>query len=373
MLKKLNIRIVSIDERKVDKIFNLAMQLFILKNKIALAANISKAANADLRKMLSELEEVLKMIYGEISRIRLVPLSTLFKKLEELAYSLANNLKKKVVVEVKGGDIMVDRKIVDVLTDPLVHIIRNAVDHGVEDPDERVRKGKKPAGLIRIEARRRGPYLKLEVSDDGRGIDTKKVIEKAVRIGILPESKLNNYTWLDVVRALTTPGFSTKEKITDISGRGVGLDVVKTKVEELGGRLAIQSEANKGTRIIITIPLTASVIKCLVIEDGGFLFGIPLDNVEHVLKQGKGLVRYGDKILLSKPLFTDRGSFTVILRTDNTTIKAISVERVLGEESFIIKPLPYILSGNINESFINGTALYHDGRIVYIIDPDGID
>jgi len=372
-LRKLSIRVISIDERKVDKIFNLAMQLFIIKNKIALATNLSEVANTDLKKVLSELEEVLKMIYGEISRIRLIPLSTLFKKLEELAYSLANNLNKKIVVEVKGGNIMVDRKIVDALTDPLIHVVRNAIDHGIENPEERIRIRKKPAGLIRIEARRRGPYLRLEINDDGRGIDAKKVIEKAVKTGILPESKLSTYTWSDVVRALTTPGFSTKDKVTDISGRGVGLDVVKTKVEELGGRLVIQSEVGKGTRIVITIPLAASVTRCLVIEDGGFLFGIPLENVEHVLRQGKGLVRYSDKIIVSKPLISDNGNFTVILRAENGIIKAISVEGVLGEESLIIKPLPHILSDNNSKSFISGTALYHDGRIIYIIDPDGLN
>jgi len=372
-LRKLSIRVVSIDERRVDKIFNLAMQLFIVKNKIASIANLSEVADTDLRRVLSELEEALKMIYGEISRIRLIPLSILFKKLEELAYSLANSLKKKVVVEVEGENIMVDRKIVDVLTDPLIHIVRNAIDHGIEDSDERIRRGKKPTGLVRIEARRRGPYLRLVVSDDGRGIDAKKVIEKAVRTGILPESKLSSYTWSDVVRALTTPGFSTEERVTDISGRGVGLDVVKAKVEELGGRLAIQSEAGRGTRIVMTIPLTASVTRCLVIEDGGFLFGIPLESVEHVLRQGRGLVRYGDKIVVSKPLINGGGDFTVILRTENRAIKAISVEGVLGEENLIIKPLPHILSSNNNESFISGTALYHDGRIVYIIDPDGLD
>jgi len=368
-LKKIDIRVISVSEEKVDHIFNIIMQLFIVYRKLASILNTSINENISF-KVLTEAERVLKMLYEEIYRIRLIPLSLLFKKLERTIYSLANDLGKLVRVKISGGNIKVDRKILDALMDPLFHIVRNAVDHGIESPTERRKKGKEEIGLITIEAIQIGSHIRISVSDDGKGINPLEIIEKAVEKGILPKNKKYNYSWNDVVYALTTPGFTTKKSITGISGRGVGLDVVKAKVEELGGRLNIISEVGKGTKIILDIPFLASVTKCILFEHNNFLFALPLKNVEHIYKGcSSTFIHYNNKIISLNFLEKRKGNYTIIVRTNKGILKGICVDRILGNENIIIRPVPSLVLSKSGK-YINGLSIYHDGRVIYIIDPD---
>ena len=214
---------IKLNVNVIDRLFNTVNQLIASKNRmIAVTKNIE---DTEVRDLLRELDKVLLGIYGE--------------------------------------DIRLDRKAVEIMLDPLIHVIRNAVDHGIEPPQERKRLGKPEIGTIKIGAQEEGLYIKIIVEDDGRGIDEEKVKMKAIEKGLITPEEAKRLTWDDIVKILTTPGFSTKEISTNISGRGIGLDVVKKYLDELGGKLEIYSEKNKGTKIIMKILLTAAIVRAL--------------------------------------------------------------------------------------------------------------
>ncbi len=374
-MKTFKISVVNVKERDIDRAFNTILQLLQLIHQVRIYVG-ETSDKIIYEKIVNEAESIIKKLYTEVYRIRLTPLYPLFKKLQRTAHRLAQKFNKKIKVVVEGADIYVDKKIIEALTDPLVHIVRNAVDHGIEEPSERISKGKDPIGTILIKASRSGPYLKITVRDDGRGIDPEKVIRKAIEKGIFPREKLVQYTWDDVIKALTTPGFSTKEKITEVSGRGVGLDVVKKKVDELGGKLLIRSRLGEGTEITIILPLEASVINCLVVKDNELLWGIPINKVKYVLHdtENRSTIIYEGMVLIPSKLLDNndsRGNYIVLVEKNKDSIRALRVDEVIGEYSLIVKPVPSTLMNNIVDT-VNGIALFQGKEIVYIVDPSRV-
>lgn len=374
-MKTFKISVVNVKERDIDRAFNTILQLLQLIHQVRIYVG-ETSDKIIYEKIVNEAESIIKKLYTEVYRIRLTPLYPLFKKLQRTAHRLAQKFNKKIKVVVEGADIYVDKKIIEALTDPLVHIVRNAVDHGIEEPSERISKGKDPIGTILIKASRSGPYLKITVRDDGRGIDPEKVIRKAIEKGIFPREKLVQYTWDDVIKALTTPGFSTKEKITEVSGRGVGLDVVKKKVDELGGKLLIRSRLGEGTEITIILPLEASVINCLVVKDNELLWGIPINKVKYVLHdtENRSTIIYEGMVLIPSKLLDNndsRGNYIVLVEKNKDNIRALRVDEVIGEYSLIVKPVPSTLMNNIVDT-VNGIALFQGKEIVYIVDPSRV-
>jgi len=363
------IRTVKISERKLNKVFNLASQLYLLGKELLRNVEDAGLAYSSLAKAILDSEKVLAEIYSEALRLKLTPLHGVFRKLRRTAYDLARKLGKKVNVIIEGGDIAIDKKAVEMLIDPLVHIVRNAVDHGIEYPNERVKAGKKEEGTLKIKAERKGVEIVITIEDDGKGIDVEEVKRKAIEKGIIPADEAEKLTWDDIVKILTTPGFSTKNKATDISGRGVGMDVAKRNIEALGGTFTITSQYGKGTKVIIKIPLTSVIVKSLVAESSNQLYAIPVSSVIKVMKikSNTEMLFFGDNLVpVLKVLLPKNPQYAIIVKAKNNTLKGLAVDSILKEDDLIVQPIPLILRKTVSR-LIGGIVLLSEKRIAFLL------
>ena len=369
MRNVVKIRTVKISERKLNKVFNLASQLYLLGKELLRNVEDAGLAYSSLAKAILDSEKVLAEIYSEVLRLKLTPLHGVFRKLRRTAYDLARKLGKKVNVIIEGGDIAIDKRAVEMLIDPLVHIVRNAVDHGIEYPDERVKAGKKEEGTLKIKAERKGVEIVITIEDDGKGIDVEEVKRKAIEKGIIPADEAEKLTWDDIVKILTTPGFSTKNKATDISGRGVGMDVAKRNVEALGGTFTITSQYGKGTKVIIKIPLTSVIVKSLVAESSNQLYAIPVSSVIKVMKikSNTEMLFFGDNLVpVLKVLLPKNPQYAIIVKAKNNTLKGLAVDSILKEDDLIVQPIPLILRKTVSR-LIGGIVLLSEKRIAFLL------
>lgn len=281
----------------LEILMNLAGELVLSRNQLraAVANNDTQSlAIADQR-----LNQVTSELQDAIMQTRLQPIGNVFGKFPRVVRDIANALGKEVIVDIRGKEVALDRSLIEGLSDPLTHMVRNAVDHGIESPEERARAGKKAAGTIRIEARHEAGQVLVEIADDGKGINARKVGESAVAKGLITSEKLRSLSEQDKMALIFLPGLSTAEKVTDISGRGVGMDVVKTNLDRLGGKVEIKSEPGKGSTFRIKLPLTLAIIPSLIVSVGTERYAIPQINVEELLRVraedlGKRIERIGD-------------------------------------------------------------------------------
>jgi len=372
--KKFRIVTIKVEEQSVNKLFNVVRQLYLLKNSLLCISEEGLHSDKNLTKILIDLECILISIYNETLRLKLIPLSMIFKKLEKMTYSLARKLGKRVKVVIEGSDIYIDRKSVELLTDPLIHLIRNAIDHGIEEPEERIRKGKKPVGVVKIYARREGSMISIVIEDDGRGIDIEKIKRKAIRKQIITPEEASKLTWNDIVNILTMPGFSTKDKVTDISGRGVGMDIVKHNIEVLGGTFAISSEKDKGTRITLRIPLSSAIIKALIVQCAGVYYAIPLLAVNTIQKisstissdRVKPVVLSNEVVPVAETLRPKKPKYVIIVNALKNRKVGLLVDEIVGEENILIETLPPSLR-RLLPKYINGVSLIGGKRIAFLV------
>jgi two-component system chemotaxis sensor kinase CheA len=375
-------RTVRVDAERLDALMHSMGELVIHRTAVeALTANLEVAG---LQQAVQELTRSSQALQAMVMQVRMIPVDVVFLRFPRLIRDLSMKLNKEVKLELVGSDTELDRTVVDALGDPLVHLVRNAVDHGLELPDARVAAGKPRQGTIQITARHAGGSVVIEVRDDGKGIDPQAIARKALSLGMIDEDAAGAIDMRGAVELLFSPGFSTVEITSDISGRGVGMDAVRAKIRQLGGEVLIESTQGKGTLAQIRLPLTLAIVSALQVDIAGAPFAIPLDRIERTLRLSEQTVRSvaGRPMLLLEdgvlPLL-DGGAvlvresageheFVVIIRTQDRRL-ALAVDDLVGQRELVTRPLPGIVSDG---EPVSGGAALADGRIALIVDCDAL-
>jgi two-component system chemotaxis sensor kinase CheA len=381
---------VRVDIRKLDRLMTIVGELAIVKTALARLtdrvrgrATESRELSTELGRLNRTLERHLAQMQSGILEVRMVPLGQAFDKLARIVRQISRELAKEVNLVVTGADTEIDKLIVEELSDPLMHMIRNAIDHGIEPREERLRVGKPSVGTIALNAFQKGNHVLLEVEDDGRGMDHDALVAVAIRRGIVSADEARELSERDVFALVFMPGFTTKEVATDLSGRGVGLDVVKTNIAKLGGVVDIASDLGIGTKMTITLPITLAIIHVLLVEIGARLFAVPLASVEEAIVLDEGLVRTVEsrevltvrgaslpicrlaRLFGLQSVQRNRGGAFVVIAQVGVRRLGFVVDELVGQQDIVIKPLGKSLRGV--RGFAGATEL-GDQRIALVID-----
>jgi two-component system chemotaxis sensor kinase CheA len=376
-------RTVRVDIGRLDKLMNLVGELVIGRARIERLVQESRLKAFE--DPLSQLGRISGDIQELVTKLRMVPVSMVFDRLPRLVRDLSRQMGKDIQLQVEGAETELDRTVIDEIGDPMVHLLRNSLDHGIEEPDVREAHGKPRLGTITVAAYQEGNGVIIEVRDDGAGIDPEKVKKKAIERGIITQEQAASMTDAEAAQIVMLPGFSTADKVTDLSGRGVGTDAVKNKVESLGGQFMIYSKFGEGTRVVIRLPLTLAIVLALLIKVGEETYAISLENVEETLLVQKKDIKY----VHGTPVTTVRGEIlplsdlSVIIgtpgeRPDNEE-NAVVVVRVgrdrsrvgfmvdsfVGQQEIVIKPLGKLL---LKVKGIAGATILGDGNVALILD-----
>lgn len=353
----------------------------IVLTRNALVRKIEQSSDQGLASFSKKLSYLVSDLQDKVMRTRLQSLEVLFHRFPRLVRETAQHTNKKAELHIEGGDIEIDKAIIDEIADPLVHIIRNAVDHGLETAEERVRAGKPETGRVILQAQAREGNIVIRVMDDGRGLDLEKIRNIAVGRGLITREQAGNASAQEVTEYLFLSGFSTKQEVTTISGRGVGMDVVRTNISKLGGSVEITGESGKGSVVTLVIPQTLSILTCLTVEVGGFRFVIPQQNIVEVVTidparlkniQNKSAYELRSRLLplidtnelLEMPPIETGMPFIVVVRTEKFYF-GLRIQVILDTEEVVVKPLPQF--GQERQIF-SGAAIMGDGRIAPILD-----
>jgi two-component system chemotaxis sensor kinase CheA len=290
---------IRVDISKLDSLLNMVGELVLTKSVISriskdLLREGQRAIDiSELQKASQDLDRKVSMLQGELVEARMIPIGQVFERLLRIVRKISKELNKEITLLISGEETKLDKSMVEEIADPLMHLVRNAIDHGIEGKDERLNGGKPEAGTIKLSAQQKGNSVVVEVEDDGAGVDLSKVYKKALERGLLEESK--EYSQKELFNFLFLPGFTTKEEATDISGRGVGLDVVAKNIGKLGGMVDMDTELGKGTKFTLTLPITMVIIKALIVSVGGETFAIPINSVSESLMIKKNDIRTVEK------------------------------------------------------------------------------
>ncbi|HPP07384.1 MAG TPA: chemotaxis protein CheA, partial [Syntrophorhabdaceae bacterium] len=358
---------IRIDVKKLDEMMNLVGELVLGKNRLNMVKNMAKREieKSSVVDNLDEVTNYIEVITNElqlsIMKARLVPLSKLFNKVPRLVRDLSNSFNKDVDLKITGEETELDRTLIESLHDPLIHIIRNSVDHGIETKEERIKKGKPEKGTLSISAYNEGNNVVIDIFDDGKGIDIDALKKKVIEKGLMSEIEINEMTEKEIMNLIFIPGLSTAKKISNVSGRGVGMDVVKTNIEKMNGQVYVDSVKHQWTRISIRLPLTLAIMGALIVEIGSELYAIPLNNVIELVKLNRASIKTVDKnevLMLRNEIvpildvarimsLTDTGKekYIVICKIGDKTL-GLKVNTVVGQEEIVIKSLGEFM-GNI--------------------------
>lgn len=382
--------LINVNLSKLDNLMDLVGEIVITESMVTANHNVQASdgavdnnytkASRQLRKLTDELQEI-------VMSIRMVPISGVFQKMRRIVRDMSKNLEKEAELVLVGEDTEVDKSIVDSINDPIMHVVRNSMDHGLEDKQTRLANGKPEKGTVTLTAQNTGGEILISIEDDGQGIDREAVLAKAKRQGMLkkPEKEYSNR---EVYNFLLMPGFSTNEVVTEYSGRGVGMDVVKKNVEKIGGDVSISSEPGKGTKVLFKIPLTLAIVNGMKVSVGDTMFIIPTNNIKQLVKVTDDQVLYdtsGNEIITMRnqyyPLIRLHSVFGLQPKAqtleDSIVVQVESHEKVycvladdlLGEQQVVVKGLPgYLNQFNIKETGISGGAVLGDGSISLILD-----
>ena len=376
---------IRVDTQRLDQVMDLIGELVLVRNRIKRLGAIPGAAIGDLRKTFSELDVITSGLQAQVTRMRMQPIRKLFAKFPKLARDTARKLGKQVEVERIGEDTELDKTLVEALGDPLMHMVRNAVDHGLEMPEVRIAAGKPACGRIVLSAEQSGGQILVTVSDDGAGMNADRLRAKALERGLIGEAEAARMTREECLQLVFLPGFSTKEQISDLSGRGVGMDVVRSNIVALGGVVAIESELGHGSTIRIRLPLTLAIQPVLMIERASRLFALPLQAVQDVFTLDASLVSEGDGDWERVP-YRDQSLRLLRLsrwtgdehagEREHVVVVNIGCERygliagsVRGREEIVVKPLGRLLKGL---SGIAGGTVTSEGRVALIVELPGL-
>ncbi len=373
-----SIESVSVPISVLDKIMNLVGELLTIRMTLEVIGN--KYGIEEFSSILTKFARTVDELQYEVTQIRMLPLDQIFERFPRMVRDLAKEQGKKVEFYYEGGDIRIEKKILDKLGEILVHLIRNSVDHGIEKPEERKKAGKKEVGVIKLIARREGEKVIVEVADDGRGFDIKALRDAIAKRGILSEEEAEKLTKDDVIRILLThSGISTAKKVTKVSGRGVGLEAVKRMVESINGTMHIFTKKGKGTRVVLVLPPTTAIVKCLLLKVAKQKFAIPISAVESCVKISELATRKvkGKYIIVWKNtpvplinladvfnLYSEKGDFGLIVRAIAGNV-CLVIDDILEIQELMIKPLDKLFR---NISGFSGVSILGTGEIVLILD-----
>ncbi len=377
-------RTIRVDIDRLDVLMNLFSELLIDRVRLEqLASEVKVPALTDTVEHMGRVSSDLQNI---VLKLRMVPVDTVFNRFPRMVRDLAKSLDKKLELIITGAETELDRTVIDEIGDPLVHLLRNSVDHGIESVAKRVAAGKDETGTVKLSAFHSGNHVFIEIEDDGNGIDRDIILKKALKNGVVSQDVANTMKDEEVYQLLFAPGFSTAEVISDISGRGVGLDVVKSKITSLGGHVTVSSELGKGTKFSVQLPLTLSIISAMLIRVGSEKYAIPLTSIVEtgIIKakqvrdlHGSQLIPYRDThiplLSLSRvfevPDFDEREEeeteIVVIRKGDK--LAAIAVENFIGQNEIVLKSLGSYLPETMG---ISGATILGDGQVALIIDPN---
>ncbi len=380
-------RTIRVDTEKLDSLMNQVSELIIAKNSLISATESAGIQNSNVTEQIEYLESVTTNLHESVMKVRMVPIESVLQKFPRMIRDLTKALGKKMELTMTGEETEMDRTVVDEIGDPLMHLLRNSADHGIEDSETRLARGKDETGQIFLHAYQDGNSVVIEVGDDGNGIDANIVRNKAVEKGIMTREEADVLTEQQAVELLFHPGFSTAKQVSEISGRGVGLDVVKSKVESLSGTVTVNTKLGEGSTWIIRLPLTLAIIQGLMVEVGGEKYAIPLDSIQSIEN-----VPVSDiKFVSNKEVINLRGSVTRLIRMNEVLENqstndpnedmivvitkrgdqqvGLVIDKLEGQLEIVIKPLGKYMT---KCKFISGATILGDGEIALILDTNQI-
>lgn len=375
---------VRVEIGRLDNLMNLVSELIIIKNRLEELGS-GEQKTGDIREAIEYLERITTSLHTAVMKVRMVPVERTFNRFPRLVRDLSKDLGKNIRLLMSGEETEVDRTVIDEIGDPLIHLIRNSLDHGIESPEGRIKAGKPETGTVALRAYPDGNTVVIEVEDDGNGINPAKIKALAIKKGIVTEDEANVMNDKELVNLLFRAGFSTAEKVTDVSGRGVGLDVVKAKIEAINGTVEVKTEVGQGSKFIIRLPLTLAIIHALMVMLGDEKFAIPLNNIKEIISitpdrinmvQDQEVILYWNKTLpiirlrdvLDAPgECMDSGEMVVVIVKKGDMEVGLVVDNLLGQQEIVIKSLGKYLTGI---KVIAGATILGNGSVALIIDPN---
>ena len=380
-------RTVRVDIEKLDVLMNLVSELIIAKNSLVSASAAEGVVNAGVNEQIEYLESVTTNLHESVMKVRMVPIESVVSKFPRMIRDLSKKLNKKMELYMSGEETELDRTVVDEIGDPLMHLLRNAADHGLESAELRAQRGKPEVGSIFLDAYQDGNNVVIEVRDDGNGIDAENVKKKAIERGVITPEQGESMSEKDIINLLFHAGFSTAKQISDISGRGVGLDVVKSKIESLSGEVEVKSVLGEGSTWIIRLPLTLAIIQALMVTVGGEKYAISLGSIQTIEDIRPDEIKFGQ----NREVINLRGSVIPIIRLSNELdiesskspdenlvvvivkkgekLAGLVVDELIGQQEIVIKSLgKYITKCKI----ISGATILGDGEVALILDANAL-
>ena len=381
-------RTVRVDIEKLDVLMNLVSELIIAKNSlVSTSSQEGILTNNTFNEQIEYLESVTTNLHESVMKVRMVPIETVVQKFPKMIRDLSKKLDKKMQLIMSGEERELDRTVVDEIGDPLMHLLRNSADHGLESAEVRKERGKPEVGSIFLDAYQDGNNVIIEVRDDGNGIDVEAVKQKAIERGTITPEQAENMADKDVIALLFLPSFSTAKKVSDVSGRGVGLDVVKSKIESLSGEVEVKTKLGEGSTFIIRLPLTLAIIQALMVEVGGEKYAIPLGSIQTIEDVEPAEIKY----VQAKEVINLRGTVIPLIRLnevlDNESTKkpdenllviivkkgdklaGLVVDELMGQQEIVIKSLGNYINKN---KIISGATILGDGEIALILDTNAL-
>ena len=382
-------RSVRVDIEKLDVLMNLVSELIIAKNGLVSVSNQedSKTSMQSFNEQIEYLERITTNLHESVMKVRMVPIESVVNRFPRMIRDLSKKLGKEMELIMTGEDTELDRTVIDEIGDPLMHMLRNSADHGLEPTIDRLKLGKPQVGTIQLNAYQDGNNVTIEVIDDGAGIDVEKVKETALKKGTITEEQAEMMTEKEAIDLLFRPAFSTSEKITDVSGRGVGLDVVKNKIEGLGGDVEVSTKLGEGTKFIVRLPLTLAIIQALMVEVRQEKYAIPLNSIVTIEDVAINDIKYVqqkevinlrgtviplvrlDEVLDCPPRDEEPENLVVVIVKKGDKQTGLVIDNLLGQQEIVIKPLGKYI--NIHR-MISGATILGDGEVALIIDSNAL-
>ena len=375
---------VRVDIDRLDNLMNLVSELIIIKTRMD---ELSQSSNKEnMAEAIEYLERITTSIHDAVMKVRMVPIERVFNRFPRMVRDLSKELEKEINLQMSGKDTEVDRTVIDEIGEPLIHIIRNSIDYGIETPEERIKRGKKKEGTIILKAYANGNSVIIEAEDDGKGLDGNEIKEKAIQKGVISKQEGELLSEEEAIALLFTPGFSTTEEVSDISGRGVGLDVVKSKIESISGSIEVDTQLYKGTKFTIRLPLTLAIIQALLIRLSNEIYAIPLSSITEIIKISKEEIKsiHDQEVILYRgktiPIIElnrivgvndieKSDEHIAIIARKGEKQAALLVDGLIGQQEIVIKPLGKYLS---NIKYLSGATILGDGNISLILDVNSL-
>jgi len=380
-------RTVRVDIEKLDSLMNLVSELIIAKNSLVSASNVGSGSNSSFNEQIEYLENVTTNLHESVMKVRMVPIESVVQKFPRMIRDLSKKLNKKMELYMSGEETELDRTVVDEIGDPLMHLLRNSADHGLESAELRKERGKPEVGSIYLDAYQDGNNVVIEVKDDGNGIDVEAVKNKAIERAVITPEQAENMSDKEIIDLLFHAGFSTAKKVSDVSGRGVGLDVVKSKIESLSGEVEVKSKLGEGSTWTIRLPLTLAIIQALMVDVGGEKYAISLGSIQTIEDITKDdiklvqanevihlrgtvipLIRLSDVLDIESKKSSDDDLLVVIVKKGDK-LAGLVVDELMGQQEIVIKSM----GKYINKcKFISGATILGDGEVALILDANAL-